>query len=114
MQRRRSDGVDFFFPDLAELERDLPEMSKLFQRSAFIYPGRDKYIVEALHCVFIEQVKLDKQLEEKEGTDNVTRSNRRYHHCLALLLPQLEHCLRRLYVVLNGLPEERMKAGKIA
>lgn len=34
-----------------------------------------------------------------------------YHRSLCILLPQLEHAIRKIYVAVNNLPPQKLKAG---
>ncbi|XP_078591362.1 endoplasmic reticulum membrane-associated RNA degradation protein-like [Branchiostoma floridae x Branchiostoma japonicum] len=83
-------------PQLQHLEKvfpvlqatDLPVLRDVIHRTAFIQPSM-------VPC-------WEKALEKF--------SDQRYGHCLLLLLPQLEHGLRRVFAVINNCPQRMLTA----
>eukprot|EP00727_Mastigamoeba_balamuthi_P009764 m51a1_g541 hypothetical protein (899) ;mRNA; r:419594-423340 len=80
-------------PDVCLSAADLPCLAQLFRQSAFVIGSREDAVEEAFRAL------LEPRPEPAEW---------RAELCCSLLLPQLEHCLRRAFVSANGLPPRMM------
>lgn len=98
---------------------EVKEIEKLIERSYFVIPQRVKLWKLAINewlrykgCSSLmsgeaqQEVYPEGSEEAKEDAEGIKR-RRDWHHfkSLVLVLPLLEHALRRLYVVANGLSE---------
>ena len=91
----------FVFEDAKLLELELNSIENLVYKSSFIFPKRETIILSAIKS-FVEQLKLG----QSQGI-----SNNNYYDIVCILLPQLEHCIRNQYVLINQLPKERLKGS---
>jgi len=90
------------------------DIGKLIERSYLVIPQR----VQVWKLAFNEWLRykgwptlpLEGKLKKEEENDKEDEEDRDWHHfkCLVLALPLLEHALRRVFVLANGLSEVNM------
>ncbi|KAL6074408.1 hypothetical protein QOT17_004135 [Balamuthia mandrillaris] len=90
---------------------DLLELYSLFERSWFVLPQRVDLWKEATQEWFAirqEQCKDDEEDTTTEVSEELLQH--RHHRCLVLLLPQLEHGIRQVFVRVNNCPDRILTA----
>lgn len=87
----------------------LGQLQVLFKNSLFVLPGRMSSLMRA--CELLGEAWQAHLAPSCEGLSCTAYGLEKRFVALALLLPQLEHCLRQAFVLSNGLPLQLMSAS---